>query len=175
MRAGNLDIVVETGARWSRSAQLLAPADPVPASTAVPGSRYFVDGWPLRLHANQPASGSRVKLVFGQGTYADVSLTVDATAGISPAVPLIVLEVAAAFTVDDPDPDTGDPVASRVPVPAVVAPDGLTVTLTMDEAQTAALAPREGAYSWDMYTRTVEWDWQRVLEGTLTIVKGDTR
>lgn len=174
MRAGRLDIVVETGAWWSRVVQLLTPGTPVPASTAAPASRYYVDGWPLQLYATESLSGSRVRLRFGHGVYSDVSLTVDADAGIQQAVPMVVVEAAASFTVDATDVDTGEPVPTSVAIPTTVAADGTSVLAQLDPTETGALADMAGSYSWDLYARTAEWDWQRIVEGTMVIVRGDT-
>jgi hypothetical protein len=165
---------VETGSWWSRTVRLLTPGTPVPASAAVPGLRYYVDGWPLQLYSTESLSGNRVRLRFGHGVYSDVSLTVDSDAGIQQAVPMVVVEAAASFTVDAVDADTGEPVPSAVSLPTSVAADGTSVLVQLDPTETAALAVLEGSYSWDLYARTVEWDWQRIVEGTMVIVRGDT-
>lgn len=174
MRAGRYDTVVETGTRWVRAAQCLVPGDPVEAAATVVGQRYHVDGWPLLLHARRPLGDGRVRLFFGQGRYSDPVVDSAPDALLVPAVPAEVTDVSAAYLVDLTDPD-GYWQRVPVPIPAVIADDGLSFTLTLDVATTTDMAQYVGAHSWDWYVSTPSWDWQRMVEGTLTVVEGDSR
>jgi len=174
VRAGNLDIVIETGAYWSREIQCVTPDDPIEANDALVGERYYVDGNPLELFSIEQASGGRVRLNFGQGVYSDPSLVVLATAMIVPALPLEIIKMEASFSVADVDVD-GVSVYTQVPISVEIAPDSLSGRLSVDSATTASWWEYEGAHSWDCYAQSDAWDWQRILEGTLTIISGDTR
>jgi hypothetical protein len=172
VRASTLDIVVQTGALWTRDVQLFKPDAPVAVQAVTPGSRVFVDGVPLLVHTVTPVPGGRTTLAFGHGLINDAVATFPSTALIAPAVPVELVAVEAAYTamvVDEPG------YVESVPIPASVAPDGLTATLELDADTTALMGDYEGTHSWDCYALTLEWDWQRILEGTLTVIRGDAR
>ena len=171
-RPDRYDVTVATGAAWSATYVRYTPGTPVAASTISAGDRVYVDGVPMRVASVRP-EGVRVVLTFGEGLYDDYRLTLVADALVSPAEPVPITEAVAAWeTFPIINPYT-EPVT--VEIPTTVEPDGVTVTLSMDADETALLAPDEGAHSWDLYVRTADADWQRALEGTLTIVRGDAR
>ena len=174
MRAGNLDIVIETGAYWSREIQVVAPDQPIEAHEAIIGERYYVDGRPLELYSIEPASGGRVRLTFNKGLYSDPSLLITSTANITPAVPVEILAMEASFSVAGVDVD-GNETLAQVPIPVEIAPDSFSGRLSVDAVTTATWWEYEGAHSWDCYAQSAAWDWQRILEGTLTVICGDTR
>lgn len=169
MRAGRLDVLVETGARWVRDVQLVAPGTPTVVAAMTPGGRYYMDGVPVRVHAVRELGNGTCRVELADGLYGDPVLTLPADALVAPAVPVAAVEATAAFSYPD-----GDTLAST-PIPVTISADGSTLTLALDAAATSALADSVGAYSWDLYVRTAEFDWQRTLEGTFTVVKGDAR
>lgn len=173
MRAGNLDIVVETGTLMSRDVQVHVPGPPVEAQTVTVGQRLFVDRVPQLVHAADTAAGWTT-FRFGRGLYSDPRLTVTATALVVPAVPTVVVDAIAAYSMETIDLD-GIPVVETVPITTTIAGDGLTVTLTVTADESEVWHDRAGAHSWDLYVQTAVWDWQRVLEGTLTVLAGDSR
>jgi len=175
VRAGTLDIVVETGAQWSRQIGVFKPATPIPIGTVTPGQRVFVDNAPLLVHAVATAPGGRVHVTFGHGLYNDPTMVFSAGALIAPAVSVVVRQVSAAYTIVSMDPDTGTETLTAVEIGATIAPDGLSFTLAMDADTTAAMADLPAALSWDCFTLTDEWSWQRTLEGTLSTIRGDAR
>lgn len=175
MRAGNLDVLIETGAKWTRQVEVYAPDEPIAAQLVVAGQRLFVDGLPLLVYAVMPASNNRVSIQFGRGLYNDITLTVSATANVIPAEPQTIDEVVAAWTYAPPPVLDVEPPAVTVDIPAIIAPDALSFALTYTADETAAMDGMVGANSWDCYVRTAAWDWQRILEGTLTVIKGDSR
>lgn len=172
MRAERYDVTVATGAAWSATYVRYTPGPAVPASAVSAGERVYVDGVP-RLVASVRGEGIRVTLTFGEGTYADDRLTLVATDLISPAEAVPLVEAVAAWETSPVVNLYDDPVT--VEIPTTIEPDGVTVTLSLGADETALLAPDEGAHSWDLYVRTADADWQRALEGTLTIVRGDAR
>jgi len=168
VRAGTLDVLIQTGALWTRDVQVLTPDTPIEAQAVTAGQRVFVDGVPLHVYS-AVTTGGLTTLTFGQGLYADLSMKMTATARVQPAVPAPILEADAAFHQDI------DAAAGAVIIDTIISPDTYTVTLTIDAATSAGYGPYEGAHSWDCYLRTAAWDWQRVLEGTLSVVRGDAR
>lgn len=175
MRAGTLDVVIETGAAWQRQIQVFKPDTPITLAAVAPGQRVFVDGAPLLVYSVTPAAGGRVVLTFGRGLYSDPAMTFMGASLVAPAILVAVLEVAAAYTIVVTDPATDVDVVTTVEIPATIAPDGLAFTLGLDADTTAAMVDLPAAVSWDCYTRTDEWGWQRTLEGTLSTIRGDAR
>lgn len=165
MRAGNLDIVIQTGALWTRDIQVLAPDTAIEVQAVTPGMRIFVDGRPSLVHSVTPSPGGRTTIVFGHGLINDPVASYTSTSLVAPAVPVELLEVAAAFF-DDTDPVT---------IPSTISADGLTATLTIPAVLSQAMSSLTRNHSWDCYVRTAAWDWQRILEGTLSIIRGDAR
>ena len=170
MRAGRLDLVIETGAAWSREVQVLTPGQPVAASTVSAGTRVYLDHVPVRVASVTPNPNGSVTWALGDGLYSDPVRTLPGTALVAPAELVEVLEAAAAFRAI-PEVAPRDTVAVEIPVS--VSLDGSSVILAYGADETA-LIPAE-AYSWDLYVRTAEWDWTRALEGTLTVIEGDAR
>lgn len=180
MRAGNLDVFIETGALWTRDVRVLSPDTPIEAQAVVPGQYVFIDSTPMLVYSvSTPSSSGKVTITFGRGLYSDIRLTVAADSMVIPAVPTEILEAAAAWTYMPIEPMVNPLVtqvmAQKMPIPVTIATDGLSMTLTLDADTTAGLAGMAGSYSWDCYVRTSIWDWQRILEGTFTITRGDTR
>lgn len=178
MRAGNLDVFVETGALWTRDVTVLSPGTPVEAQAVTPGQYVFVDSTPMLVYSvSLPSSSGKVTITFGRGLYSDIRLTVDATAMVIPAIKTVIVEAEASWRYEPITDPQINPLGSgqKMPIPIVIASDGLSMTLTLDADTTAGYAGIAGAYSWDCYVRTAEWDWQRILEGTFTVTKGDTR
>jgi hypothetical protein len=174
VRAGLLDLFVETGTAWSRDVQVLRPGTPIEAQAVTPGMRVFVDNWPALVYSVSPVASGYVSLRFGTGLANDPTVTLEATAPVHPAEPAQLLEALAAYTLQfEPYVDPHD--TMRVVIPATVSADGLTVTLSLDADATAAMRDREGAHSWDLYVRSDTDDWTRVLEGTLSVIVGDAR
>jgi hypothetical protein len=168
VRAGRFDIVVPTGALWTRDVQCLQPDTPIEAQAVTAGQRVFVDGYPMKVYSVTTTNG-QTTIMFNEGLYTDPSLKVTATARVVPSKPVPIVEAEAAFHVDtDTPPDT-------IEIDATISVDSLTATLTIDAQTSASYEPYVGAHSWDCYLRTAEWDWQRVLEGTMTVLDGDTR
>lgn len=175
MRAGTLDIVVQTGAEWRRVIACMRPDDAIRVDAVTPGQRVFVDGAPLLVHAVTPAPGGRTTIAFGRGLIGDPVMTFLSSSFVAPAVPVELLAVEAAYAYVIHDDDTDEDLLIAVPIPGDIAGDGLSVTLALDADTTATMTDIPGSVSWDCYTLTAEWDWQRVLEGTLTTIQGDAR
>jgi len=117
-----------------------------------------------------------VKLRCGRGTAYDISISLGNTSPVLPAIAVVILNVEAAWTYAPLDPVV-NPLSDQqvIPIPASVSADGLTATLEVDADETAGYADMAGAYSWDAYAETAEFGWQRICEGTWTIIKGDSR
>lgn len=171
--AQRYDVTVPTGARWSAEYVRYAPGPAVPAGTIVAGQRVYVDGLP-RLVATVVPEGLRVILTFGRGLYDDARLALHVDSLVAPAEAVPITEAVAAFTLTDVDVD-GLPLLTPVEIPTVVEVDGTTVTLGLTADETVDLFDWPGAHSWDLYVRTADEDWQRALEGTFTVVRGDAR
>lgn len=171
MRAGRVDVRVETGTLWAIALQAMTPTAPIEAQAVAPGQRVFLDGLPQLVYAVTDEGNGRTRLDFGQGLYWEPRITLTSTALVSPAVPVPLTDAAAAWWVET----TEEGAAERRAIPATIATDSLSVKLTLDADSTAALEPFAGAHSWDCYMRTTGWDWQRPVEGTFTILKGDAR
>lgn len=167
-RAARHDVVIQTGANWTADIQCYTPGPPVAVETVAPGQRIYVDGRPLLVATVTPRGTVRVALTFGEGLYSDPVVTFTVGALVAPAVPAVLTDAVAAYHVMDPD-------QPNVPIPSVLSGDGLTVTLTLDPVATAAMDVLGGAHSWDCYVRTDATDWQRVLEGTMAVIRGDAR
>lgn len=166
------DVTVATGAAWSLPYVRYAPGPPVAASAVSAGDMVYVDGVPL-LVASVRAEGVRVVLTFGSGLYDDRRLTLVYDDLIAPAVPVPILDAVAAWAAT-PMVNPLDGLAP-VGIPVTIEADGYTVTVGLTADETASLAPDAGAHSWDLYVQTDDEDWQRALEGTLTIVRGEAR
>lgn len=169
MKAVRVDVETATGVTWTRDVQLVEPGDPVPVETVTPGGAYYLGGLPLVVHSVADDGRGWTTLTLGDGTYDAPRMRIPTGATISPAIPVPVLDAAAAYAVAEPDPADPalPPVESTVEIPSTFVDN--VVTLTLD------VPPAVGAYSWDLYVRTTEHDWQRIVEGTLTVVAGDAR
>jgi len=179
MRAGTLDVYIETGALWARDLQVYAPDTPVPASTVVPDQRVFLDGRPQLVH-NVVTTGAKTTITFGQGLWYEPQLTVPYDALVAPAVPVPILDAAAAWTYLLPGVPVVNPLdpaeaGVKYNVPWSLSTDQLTLTLGYTADETQAFRDLAGAYSWDCFVQTSTWDWQRVVEGTWTIIRSDAR
>jgi hypothetical protein len=174
MRAGRFDIVIVTGSQWSRQVQLYRPDTPIEAQAVVTGSRVFYKRAPALVHSAVTVN-AWTTIQFGHGLWTDPFVKVEREALVVPALPDPTLAGAASFTFY-PQTVYVDPRSDSVNVgiPVTVNADG-SATLAYAADETASFADMVGASSWDMYAQTGRWDWQRILEGTLTIVKGDTR
>lgn len=172
MSAGKLDLFIETGAAWERKVEVFSPGTPVEAQAMTTGRRYYVDGVPTRVAEVADVGNGTVRVTLGEGVHGDPVLTLPAAALIIPADPVTIDEAAAAF-ITEPVVNPLAPVT--VPIPTTIAGDGLSVTMSYTADETSVLVVDAGAHSWDLYLRTTLWDWRRVLEGTLTVVKGDAR
>jgi hypothetical protein len=175
MRAGRFDIVVETGAAYTRAVQVMSPLAGIPASTVAPDSYVYLDGWPRSVYSVDTVNG-KTTIAFGQGLWSDERLTVDQSALVQPAEPVVITDAQAGFYVPLPTQpiEPPDPPIDTV-IPVIIAADGLSLEIDMGADLTATYAPLVGAHSWDLFAQTAAWDWQRVLEGTFVIVKGDAR
>lgn len=171
MRAGRYDIVLETGARWERSFQWLEPTAAIPASAVPVGERVYVDGWPQKVYAVEPLANGQVRFLFGHGLWNDLVLTVSSTALVVPAEPIPMVAVAAAIYAKT-DPES---IVEEIPIPVVIEPGNLSATLLLDADTTVGLASIEGAHSWDCYAQAAGYDWQRIIEGIVTVIDGDAR
>lgn len=174
MRAARYDIVVETGAYFVRQIQCLTPGQPILCEDAIVGERYYVDGTPLVLYSVEQVSGGRVRLTFNKGLYDDPSIVAPASTNIYPAEAVAILDMEASFSWPQTDVD-GNETLAKVDIPVVIAADSMSASLEIDAATTTGWNIYEGAHSWDCYAQTPEWDWQRILEGTLSVICGDTR
>lgn len=174
MRAGRFNITIETGAEWTRIVQLYRPDTPIPAADVVPDTRVFYKGSPALVYSVDVANGTTT-IQFGHGLWDDPRISVNSTANVVPAVvdPIINAEAMFTYYPSAVYVDPRDQVSVQIPI--TVEPDGSLATMLLTSDETAALAPMVGASSWDLYADTSRWSWQRILEGTLTIIKGDTR
>jgi hypothetical protein len=173
--AGRLDITVETGAHWARVIVHERPDTLIRVDEVVAGQRIFVDGRGVLVHSVTPAPGGRTILALGYGLMSDPAIIAMSDANVAPAIPMELLDVQAAYAMEEYDADAGGPVLFSTPIPALIAADGLSATLTLDEVTTAAMAYIPGACSWDCYSLTTELGWKRILEGTLITIRGDAR
>ena len=167
MRAGRYDITIETGTLFSREVRWLEPTAAIPASTVVVGQRIYLSGWPMTVYSVTPLANNQIRIIFGHGLWNDPTVQVDAAALVVPAIPLEILDATAVFHVQETEPP------EDVLIPVTVAVDGMTAILELDSA--TDLSAYAGAHSWDLYLQSAEYDWQRVLEGTATIIQGDAR
>ena len=180
MRAARYDIVAETGAAFVRAFSPYMPGALAIARSVVAGDRVYYRGDPLFVyeatlfeHPTDPGL-STVSFVFGSGSWFEPRATIPADSMLYPAVPAVVLAAEAGFTVkDDSDPDLGV-IEVRYPLPVSIV-DGHTVKLAMDDDFTRQLVAYEGAWSWDLFVESDLWSWTRLVEGTLSIVKGSGR
>lgn len=171
MRAGRCDIVVETGARWERDFQWVEPAVAVPASTVLIGERIYVDSVPLKVYSIEPLNSGLVRFTFGHGLWNDPTITVSSTALVVPAEPITMDAVEAAIHATL-DPEAGP---DTIPIVATLSADKLSCGLLLDADTTTTFDAIVGAHSWDVYAQAPGYDWQRILEGTATIIDGDAR
>jgi hypothetical protein len=175
VRAQRLDVEIVTGAAWTRDVQLVTPGPPVAVETLTPGGRYYVAGMPVRVASVAVAAG-RVDVALGDGLYGEPVLSIPVGALLEPAVPVAALTAEAGFAYPVPGATEDDPPTMDVmPISATISADGFTITLALDDTETAALADDVGAYSWDVFAETAEFGWRRIIEGTLTIMAGDAR
>jgi len=175
VRTGRLDVEVFTGAQWTVDVQLVKPGTPVAVETALPG-RWYLDGVPVPVHSVRDMGNGWVALQLGDGLYGEPSTQIPVGSLIAPAEPVVALDAAAGFAVAVPGVGVDDPpTMDTIEIPATISPDGATVTLQLDADATVLLSDSIGAYSWDLYVQTAADDWQRCLEGTFTISKGDAR
>lgn len=168
MKTVRADIGVVTGAQWTCDVQLVEQGTPVAVEAVTPGGMYYVHGLTLTVHSVRDLGNGWHELVFEPGTYGAPTVQYPTGALIAPADPVPALEAVAKFA--------AEPVATPyepVEIPTSISGDGSTVTLTLPADITATMPA--GAYSWDLYVRTTRWDWQRVVQGTLSVVDGDAR
>jgi hypothetical protein len=169
MRAARYDLVVETGAKFTREFGAWVPDLPALARTITPGTRVYYKGDPLNVYSavltEHPTDHrqSTVALVFNTGAWFEPRVTIPADDLIYPAMPVSVVASEAAFTtIVGVNTD-------RVTLPTRVV-DGSTVLLEIPD--TDEFAPYVGAWSWDLYAQTVMWGWQRLVAGTLSVIRG---
>ena len=176
MKPSRLDVQIVTGATWTLDVQLVTPGAPVAVAAMTPGGRYYIGGEPVRVHSVRDLGNGWCAVATGTGLYDEPELTLASAGRVAPADPVEALEAAAGFSYAAPGAAVEDPPTMDVmEIPATISADGETVTLSLDADETAALADSIGSYSWDLYVRTAEWEWRRVVEGTLTIMAGDAR
>lgn len=176
MRAARHDLVMETGAVLTKVFRVVLPAPgPAPVSGVVVGDRVYYKGDPLRVYIATPHPDpdpvrATVDLVFGTGAWYEPRVTLAADALVYKAQPANVISCEAGFTLLDDVTQT----QIRVPLPVTIE-NANTIALTMDDSETAQFVDYEGAWSWDLYVATAEWDWRRTVEGTLNILRGSGR
>lgn len=168
MRAAHYDLTLETGVDFARAFEMWQPTGTlITAADVVPGQRIYLDGLPQRVHGKTTVTGTDgvawVDLVFGQGAWCDPHLRVLATDMVMPAQPLYPNGAQAAFNLS----------GTKKELPTAI--NGSVVLVTVNHDESAALSPAVGAWSWDLFTETDEWGWQRLVEGTLTIVRSEAR
>jgi len=167
MRAAHYDLFVETGVDFYRVAQLWAPTGaPITASSVVIGQRIYVDGAPMRVAEMTTSRGNDgtlwVDLIFGLGLWSDPHVRVMADEKMMPAAMVDVTSAAAAFNLN----------GQRREIPTAI--DEKSIVFMMDSGMTGALAGNVGAWSWDLYGVTPGMGRLRLLEGTLTVQRGET-
>ena len=167
MRAAHYDLFVETGSDFYRVVQLWGPTGvPVTASSVVIGDRVYVDGLPLLVADIQTIRANDgnlwVELIMGRGLWDDPHVRVLADEKMMPAVMLDIEGAAAAFSLN----------GQRREIPTSITDN--TVVMLMDSAMTGQLAYSIGACSWDLFASIKDMGRQRVLEGTLTVQRGES-
>lgn len=174
MRAALYDLTIETGVDFRRTFTPCTPAEPVPAREVVVGDRVYYKGEPLYVymttlheHPTDPSLSS-VEFLFGSGAWYEPRATVPADGLVYPTYPVTIAEASAGFSVMN---EVGE---VRVELPVDVT-DPERVALALDDAATSDLVPYQGSWSWDLYARTDAWGWQRLVEGTLSVLKGSGR
>lgn len=168
MRAARFDLFVETGADFYRIAQLWGPTGtPITAGSVVVGERVYVDGEPLRVAEMSTVRGNDgnlwVDLIFGTGLWSDPHVRVLADEKMMPAALIELSEASAAFNLN----------GQRREIPTSIA-DSRHIMILMDATMTAQLSDNVGAWSWDMYANVKDVGRQRLLEGTLTVQRGES-
>jgi hypothetical protein len=160
----------------TRTFQIWAPDEAVAARNVVAGGRVFYKGTPFAVYAVFTLDGPNpiTEIVLGDGLWWEPRLKLPADDLIMTAVALPIVDLIAAWSYPTIPDDCVTVPPERHELPTRVD-DGVNAVLALTDADTLALAATPGSFSWDMYARTVEQGWQRIVEGTLTVIRGDTR
>ena len=179
MRAGRYDITIETGATWSKDIQLMSPQGIVRADAMVVGQRVFLEGYPLQVAKLTRLNPREIQIRFGHGLFGEPVVIAAPDDEFALAVPMVIVDAAAAYRLSYlpfASPPIYPPIdPTSITIPLEIAGDGLSLTMKFSAIETLLMAENAGTYSWDLYAQTVEWEWQRVLEGSFTIIAGDAQ
>lgn len=176
MRASRCDLNVESGTDVTRTFQIWTPDVAVAARDVVPGGRVFYKGTPFAVYAVFTLDGPNpiTEIVLGDGLWWEPRLKLPADDLIMTAVALTIDEVVAAWSYPTVPDDCVTVPPEQRELPTRIE-DGVNAVLALTDEDTRALAETPGSFSWDMYAHTAEQGWQRIVEGTLSVIRGDAR
>jgi len=166
MRPARVDLAIDTGAVFAKGFRLYRETgSPKQAVAVAVGERIYLDERPELVAFVIPESGG-VHLRFRQGLWWEPHIWLPNTELVMPAVAQTFIDAQAGWRDID-----GRPVA----LPVVLSDADTLATIHLTDAETSNLTPHEGVWPWDLYVSTVDGGgWQRVAEGSMSIVAGQT-
>jgi len=164
MRAGAVDLVIETGTDFYQGFALYQPDVPVKSQEVSVGDRFYLDRVPELVHS-VVHNGGGTSFTFRQGLWWQPKLWLPDDETVMSAVAAPILGARASWT----------SLEARHKLPTYTQDSGAQLWVYQSADVTDLYSAYTGTWPWDLYVSTVSTGWVRLAEGSLTVVRGESR